>query len=1253
MIARWFSACTMIAAAIHPLGAVRPACRIASITSEVVSRLLVRGVITTEDDLPLEGVLVTASGTGGVLASARSDERGLFSFTIDGTAARYELRFARIGYAPETRAVMLGAHDSVATFGVRMRATAQQLSATHTVAPRPNPVRDGRGVAGTPGANQQQLDIASGLSGDVSGDPTAALAMLPGVSLIPTADGLAASAYGMPSDANASTLNGADMGAMSLPRDGLVGVAHLSTYDPRIGRFAGVQTSWTLPPGWYLAARSLRATVDQHSLQLAPPAANALGTRFDNAIVSGTGSGELGGSGIYYNSAFQVGQVNHALSTLNDANALGLSSLGVAADSVTRLFAAARAVGLETSPQTMPANRTTTSASAIARVDLLPAFQFRPLSSSGTLFYLLGAGSMSTADGLGASPLAAATSLTKGTARSGQALVDFETYVGGVLSANKSSVTVQQATGDPLSRMPVAAVLVNSVLPNGQPGLATLRLGGSGGAALSSRTTSFETSSDWSWMTRDRRHSFDVYGDAKVGGFTSSVPSDAPGVFTFNSIADFQAGHASTFSRNTSAPLPSLSAWDGVLAISDIVGQRGADGSPTRNGVSAQLGLRLERTGFLTSLTSDSSVERAFGRPTNRVPGSFDLAPMVGFTWNAGTYIERSGSAIYSDPRSTLSGGIRKYSSSLTPQRASVVLDQSSTAFDATELSCVGQAVPAADWRALETAPPPASCANGASTVPLSISAPSVSYYAPGFNAPESWRGELNWRWLFSGYLSGSLGITDAVNTELPDPFDVNFVGRQRFALNDEGGRPVFVDGTSIDPSTGAVSYHDSRTDARFGHVTELRSDLGSSQRMATAALSYRIGSSAFASPAAEPRGRTSGAVSASYTYTDTYAQSRGFSATSAGDPRVVGTSGALSPKHTFQVFLTLQRTHWFTLTASGRLSSGMPFTPMVAQDINGDGYANDRAFVFAPDAGTASPIGISELYGTAPRYAQRCLERQIGRIAGQSSCFGPWSASLGTIAFTPDAYRIGLGTRGAISLYANNLLGGIDQILHGASRMHGWGQPAIPDATLLYVRGFDVAASRFVYQANPDFGSVSTTRSLLLAPFRLTLDVRLDIGPNRETQFIKSRFADPPLGGGVPRDASLLKQQLIAATHLRRDDIEDIVTSGMPSLTAAQRDSIEQLRTSYLRERDSIYAALAQYLVDRRGAFDGPEVRQAWHDAIAASSEKSFAVAMSVRRILADSQIRWLEARGLAEGLDESPDWLARVLKGPLLLPR
>ncbi len=48
------------------------------------------------------------------------------------------------------------------------------------------------------------------------------------------------------------------------------------------------------------------------------------------------------------------------------------------------------------------------------------------------------------------------------------------------------------------------------------------------------------------------------------------------------------------------------------------------------------------------------------------------------------------------------------------------------------------------------------------------------------------------------------------------------------------------------------------------------------------------------------------------------------------------------------------------------------------------------------------------------------------------------------------------------MTLFASNVLGGLDQLLHGTNNQKGWGGVASPDATLLVPRGFDTNANAF-----------------------------------------------------------------------------------------------------------------------------------------------------------------------------------------------
>ena len=104
-------------------------------------------------------------------------------------------------------------------------------------------------------------------------------------------------------------------------------------------------------------------------------------------------------------------------------------------------------------------------------------------------------------------------------------------------------------------------------------------------------------------------------------------------------------------------------------------------------------------------------------------------------------------------------------------------------------------------------------------------------------------------------------------------------------------------------------------------------------------------------------------------------------------------------------------------MTAVGRLSSGAPFTPMVASDINADGARNDRAFIFDPNATADTSVanGMRRLLDGSSR-ASDCLKSQIGTVAGRNSCTGPWQPSLDLqVNYRP--FGFGLNRRLMLSL--------------------------------------------------------------------------------------------------------------------------------------------------------------------------------------------------------------------------------------------
>ena len=117
----------------------------------------------------------------------------------------------------------------------------------------------------------------------------------------------------------------------------------------------------------------------------------------------------------------------------------------------------------------------------------------------------------------------------------------------------------------------------------------------------------------------------------------------------------------------------------------------------------------------------------------------------------------------------------------------------------------------------------------------------------------------------------------------------------------------------------------------------------------------------------------------------------------------------------------------------------------------------------------------------------------------------------------------MGLKQKLMVSLVTVNLLNGVDRLFHGSDDLRGWGQAVRPDATLLYVTGFDPVAARFRYAVNERFGSVRNSATAVVAPFQVGIQLRYTIGPDRQREMIqmvrggamRGGFGGPGAGAG------------------------------------------------------------------------------------------------------------------------------------------
>ncbi|MEO7522299.1 MAG: hypothetical protein ABIW79_10830, partial [Gemmatimonas sp.] len=596
-------------------------------------------------------------------------------------------------------------------------------------------------------------------------------------------------------------------------------------------------------------------------------------------------------------------------------------------------------------------------------------------------------------------------------------------------------------------------------------------------------------------------------------------------------------------------------------------------------------------------------VATAFGRATSDVPTAISVAPMVGFTrqyarWRGGSF----------------TGGVREYVGTLSSQAVEAVQRRTGLPDAIQQLSCVGAAVPVPQWSdySASAASIPLTCADGTNGTVFSQSTPNVSLFAPDFEPSRRWGAALGWNGRLTRRWIASLSTNYSLNLHRGGSFDLNFNPLQRFTVDNEGGRPVYVSPSSIVPGTGALSTTESRKVAGFSNVNELRSDLRSEARQLIAGIS------------STSSGRPAGlgiatSYRAYYTYSASRDQQRGFGGTTSGDPTVTSWGVSGLSRHTVQLLAGVQIPRWFNIDMFGRVASGRRYTPLVNGDLNGDGFANDRAFVFAPEQGVRGIAdGMRALLDNAPRAARECLTAQRARVAERNSCTGPGTQSL-NMALTLDPTRFGFGGRGSISFVMTNVLGATDQLLHGSAKLHNWGTAAVPDATLLNVRGFDSATKRYRYDVNPSFGSTRASVATARLPFVVAFDVRLHLGPDRDAQALRAFVRARPADGVALLSAAQIKERLDADAQNNFADIAKRAKA--VNLNADQVKQLTVLASQFDKYRDSVYADLAQYLVTLKGNYRSLAAKRRWHDAFVDIAHVYVIAGPRVRSLLGDEQ--------------------------------
>lgn len=1137
----------------------------------------IKGRVTGDSGQAVDGALIRATmAPNRELFEARSGAQGTYELVVPNGSGDYLVHISapsRSAWIPvRKRVTRTSPTQHLFVVDAQLKPSpAQALPQVTVSAERPKPIRSEPllGTVDVGGAEQGVGGVFAALGPDLQGNVNAAALTVPGT--MATSDGF--SVLGVAGSQNRITLNGMTFGGDGIPRTARsYTTVTTSTYDPARGWFGGAEARLSLQPGSFLRNMSSSLTLDHPVLQSGDRVASRLGHKYANIIAGMGAEGMLFNDRLSYNVGTQASQRQRDLASVVDGSAEVLKRAGVSVDSAARFTQTLQALGVPIYRSGKPTSLRQQSGSLIARVNT-PTFNQKTRQPARTSLGVIVAASTDGSEGSGAM-LSTPASATGTRGRSGSLQVLHSTYLSPYVLQNVTFATsVNYRRQLPGLALPHGAVLTVSDFADGTHSLATLGFGG-GRGKIRNRDATWELASETRFYPSGKpSHQVKLNADVRLDETSRDENGNEFGSFSYNSLAELAAGRPARYARTLVGPKARARAVNAFISLGDLW-RAGAM-------VRVQYGIRVEANRFLSEPTRNPAIESAFGLRNDRGPNRIHVSPRLGFTW----YFARrpsfggmmmNGWGIYpTPPVGVLRGGIGEFRSLLP---LSVMADAAaSTGLPGSQrqIACVGEAVPVPDWDAWVngSAGFPGSCAGGAPNS-LQDAAPTISLVSRGFDAPRSWRANLSWTSNAGPFTLFAEGVY-SLNHNQMGIVDLNFSAQPQFHLADEG-RPIFVPAGGIASSGTLVSGGARFTDA-FGPVRQMVSDLRSEAMQATVtANAYDLALLG-----------GSQTLSLSYTLRSVRSQGRGFDDVTFGDPSLKAWGRSpLDVRHS----IVLQAGHgakFGNVTLAGVFASGRPFTPRVGSDINGDGLANDRAFVFDP-ARTADPAlgaALRDLLTRAPSDVRRCLERHLGVVANRNGCEGPWTTDLNARIAVNTLLLGDKGRRWTVALFLTNPLGGLDAALHGSS-LRGWGSPAFADPVLYRVTGFDAISRRYRYIVNPRFADTRPSASTSRTPFRVTLDIQRSLGPSASLQQL-DRMLRPGRRG---RPGSRLTAEELVARYRRSvlDPYKNILEEADSLLLQpVQVAALLQAQQSYVTRVDSMWRALADQLARLPDSYD------------------------------------------------------------------
>lgn len=1111
---------------------------------------VVAGAVRTGSGTPVPAATVIVTmGPVRLSKHTASDSTGQFTVSFDSATGDYLVFVSAPGFVNQRRRITVSPHDTRATVDFGLVPTAATNLDTVTVKAsreRPSPYIE---RSATTGASRTDVDgVLGALSPASIGNIAATALTVPGVAAL----GGGLSVLGLPGNQNLTTVDGAAFSGGSLPRAARLSQSvSTSLWDPSRGGFSGAQVETTVEQGTPFEDRRLFMSATPSMLASTPGTPSTLQPLGSLVRASFLRSGEVLSDRLYAQIAVDVAANTSQSSSLQATTGSALDALGLTAQARRHVLAAAVARGVPVGA--MAVSPRSLDATLLARFDW-GGFDYRRSEElpSGWYATVVAASNTSESQGLGAMRT---TSTSSNYAHTNALLKIENNRQVGRIARNIASVngSISSDRNTPRVLMPQALV---STQAGGAGAFMTL---GGGGAGASHRSAwNVEARDSFLWYVRgETTHRMTLHAWSRFDGAADAVSGPTPGSFIYASTSDFIAGRASIYERTLRLPAASASTWNGALSIGNSW-----RASPYIRVIG---GLRFEGNAFLSRPTANQALSAAFGLRNDVAPVAFAVSPRLGLTWTFDHARFNTDMRQFSSlgqfairTRSQLRIGVGEFRSLSLPADGLGAARATGLAGSALSLQCIGSAVPDEDWSDWsDPARLPNSCRDGSGV--FSDSAPQTALLAKGFRPARSWRGSIGWNSTVSK-LRYSLDATWSWQFNQPGITDANFGGSVANVLLSDGNRPVYVPLQNIDSRTGLPSAASTRRSPLFGAVDVRQADRSGM----TSAYTITVG----------PRQHIRSVLRVSYTYSSGWLAGNGFSQPTTGDPRNRVRAPANVPRH----MLVAQAGRTFfagQLNISGlaRLQSGVRYTPLVSQDINGDGRTNDAAFV----AGT--PESVLSALSSAPAGARRCVTSQVGRIAAIGSCTGPWQVTSNLAAILTPRRQHPSGIRwNSVSLNVSNPLGALDYLLHG-NATKGWGANSVADPVYLQVQGFDPATRQYRYAVNPRFGASQFGLSSLVAPVRVTLEMTLGLEPHPDLQQLRRAIRGWTEGGQhvrptVPEIVKKYRRQMPDAYETLLEDPDSLF------LTTDQLRQLQEAQGRFTLRADSAWRTIAEYVL-------------------------------------------------------------------------